>query len=149
MGRQWIVGVAASAFLATVVTPQAASAEADEGSAAASLLVLLTTTGLIALAGIGSYAISSKDSGGKNATRYLRENAADLRQGIALGSGPVVEDLVAAFGVPTDRRSAFARELRVIRSEILSLADPATLTDERAWRFFERVKGIADSVAAS
>ena len=103
---------------------------------------------MIALAGIGSYALTSKDKGGDRAARYLRENALDVRQGIAQGEGPVVDDLAAAFRVHDSRRLQFVRGLRAARIELFSLAEPASLTDERALHFLERVRAVAEAAAA-
>ena len=145
MRRALVAGIVAASVAAMPVVPASAAETASDGDATAGLILLLSTTGLIALAGIGSYALTSKDKGGGHAARYLRDNAANVNQGIALGSGPVVEDLAVVFGVGDGRRAAFVRGLRAARRELLGLADPKGLTDERATQFFDHVRLIAAS----
>ena len=80
--------------------------------------------------------------GGKAAELYLRQNALQLAQDLATGSGPVVDELAAALRLSADSRDGFAELLRENRKELLALADPRRLDTSRAVQFVERMVGM-------
>jgi hypothetical protein len=120
--------------------------EASEGDATAGLLILSTTTGLIALAGIGTYALTK--GGDKNASLYLRENAANIQESLATGEGVFVDDMIVAFQVDAKDHGRFAAELTAHYAELSALAATETLTDERAAIFFGKIQSIRASLGA-
>ena len=101
---------------------------------------LLTTT----VAGLGAaiYGLhqSAEDAGeARSAAAYLRANSAQLRQDLALGAGPTLDDLAAAAVIPREHRGRFGRVLQRHRVELLALGRPEELTAERALRLLERI----------
>jgi len=75
----------------------------------------------------------------RSAALYLGAQAHQLEQDLALGAGPVLDDLGAAAGLPPEQRGRFGRLLQRHRSELLDLARRETLTPERALGFLERI----------
>ena len=124
---------------------QAHAQENSEGNATAGLLILSTTTGLIALAGIGTYALVSKSN---HASMYLRENADDIQEALASGEGAFMNDMATVFEVPTTQRARFAQALSAHYGELTALAAPEALTEARATAFFEAVRRIREGLKA-
>jgi hypothetical protein len=77
------------------------------------------------------------------AQTYLRSRAHQLREDLALGAGPTVEELAALARIRREHLGAFGRLLRTHRQELLALADVRTLTPERALAWLRRVGEIA------
>ena len=129
--------------------PRLASAQATTGTsgdAAAGMTTLLLTTGGIALSGVGCYVITSKGDDKPHRTAamlYLRQNALQVRQDLTFGRGPIVDELAAELKVRRSDKPALGKALRDQRRVLLSLADPARLTPERAWQFFDTVRTVA------
>ena len=119
---------------------------ADEDAAAGGLLLLSTTTGLIALAGIGTYALTKSDN--KSASRYLRENAANIQESLASGEGVFVDDMMVTFQVNAKHRARFSTALTAHYAELSELANIDKLTDERATEFFNKIGSIRSSIGA-
>lgn len=80
---------------------------------------------------------------GKAAQVYLRARAHQLREDLALGAGPTLEDLAAAARIRRENLDTFGRLLRGHRAELLALADARTLTPERALEWLQRVGELA------
>jgi len=80
---------------------------------------------------------------GRAAQVYLRARTHQLREDLALGAGPTVEDLAAAARIRREHLGAFGRVLRANRKELLALAESSTLTPERALAWLERVGELA------
>lgn len=80
---------------------------------------------------------------GRTAQVYLRSRTHQLREDLALGAGPTVEDLAAAANIRRENLGTFGRVLRSHRQELLAMADARTLTPERALAWLERVGELA------
>ncbi|MFP2911837.1 hypothetical protein ACLESD_43805 [Pyxidicoccus sp. 3LFB2] len=80
---------------------------------------------------------------GRTAQVYLRSRTHQLREDLALGAGPTVEDLAAAANIRRENLGTFGRVLRSHRKELLAMADARTLTPERALAWMERVGELA------
>ncbi|MBJ6763609.1 hypothetical protein JGU66_22800 [Myxococcaceae bacterium JPH2] len=80
---------------------------------------------------------------GRAAQVYLRARTHQLREDLALGAGPTVEDLAAAAHIRRSHVDIFGRLLRAHRQELLTLADARALTPERARAWLERVGELA------
>ncbi len=110
-----------------------------------SLVASGSGTLLATLGGIGAtiYAIKvdadRKKQRAQVALLYLRSNSDQLKQDLALGAGPTLDDLAGAAQIRRDHRGLFARVMQRNRRELLSLSDRGALTAERALQFLERV----------
>ncbi|PTL82246.1 hypothetical protein DAT35_20880 [Vitiosangium sp. GDMCC 1.1324] len=82
---------------------------------------------------------------GQAAQAYLRARTHQLREDLALGAGPSIEDLAAMARIRRENLRVFGRLLREHRGELLSLADSAALTPERALTWLERVGQLAST----
>ncbi|NMO19119.1 hypothetical protein HPC49_49215 [Pyxidicoccus fallax] len=80
---------------------------------------------------------------GRAAQVYLRARTHQLREDLALGAGPTVEDLAAAARIRRENLGTFGRMLRAHRRELLAMADARTLTPARALAWLERVGELA------
>ncbi|WP_244224861.1 hypothetical protein [Corallococcus sicarius] len=74
---------------------------------------------------------------------YLRARTHQLREDLALGAGPTVEDLAQAARIRRENLDVFGRLLRAHRKELLAMAEVKTLTPERARAWLERVGELA------
>ncbi|WP_238539981.1 hypothetical protein [Corallococcus macrosporus] len=86
--------------------------------------------------------VSPKEAG-RAAQVYLRARTHQLREDLALGAGPTVEDLAAAARIRREHLGLFGRVLRANRKELLALAEERTLTPDRALAWLERVGELA------
>jgi hypothetical protein len=82
---------------------------------------------------------------GRSAQVYLRSRTHQLREDLALGAGPTVEDLAAAAHIRRENLGTFGRVLRAHRQELLAMADARTLTPARALAWMERVGELASA----
>ncbi|WP_257452557.1 hypothetical protein [Archangium lipolyticum] len=80
---------------------------------------------------------------GQAAQVYLRARTHQLREDLALGAGPTIEDLAAMARIRRENLRVFGRLLREHRTELLTLADSSALTPERAIAWLERVGQLA------
>ncbi|WP_303626811.1 hypothetical protein [Myxococcus sp. AM011] len=80
---------------------------------------------------------------GRAAQVYLRSRTHQLREDLALGAGPTVEDLASAASIRRENLGTFGRLLRANRQELLAMADTRTLTPERALAWLARVGELA------
>ena len=80
---------------------------------------------------------------GRAAQVYLRARTHQLREDLALGAGPTVEDLAAAARIRREHLGVFGRMLRTHRHELLAMANASTLTPARALAWLERVGELA------
>ncbi|MBN9682042.1 hypothetical protein JYJ93_06380 [Corallococcus sp. NCSPR001] len=80
---------------------------------------------------------------GHAAQTYLRARTHQLREDLALGAGPTVEDLAQAARIRRENLDVFGKLLRTHRKELLMMADAKTLTPERARAWLERVGQLA------
>jgi len=108
---------------------------------AGSALLLSTVVGIgFAIYGSVRAMEDPRHPGSARATAmYLSAQTHQLEQDLALGAGPVLDDLAAAAGVPAGDRPRFGKLLRAHRGELLELAERRLLTPERALRFLNRV----------
>ncbi|WP_228557539.1 hypothetical protein [Myxococcus sp. AB056] len=86
--------------------------------------------------------VSPKEAG-RAAQVYLRARTHQLREDLALGAGPTVEDLAAAARIRREHLGLFGRVLRANRKELLEMAEANTLTPDRALAWLERVGELA------
>ena len=118
--------------------------------------LLSTATVALTVMGLGiviwqSYEHSARRKGrrpsprevGQAAQVYLRARTHQLREDLALGAGPTVEDLAQAARIRRENLEVFGRLLRAHRQELLSMADAKRLTPERARAWLERVGALA------
>jgi hypothetical protein len=84
----------------------------------------------------------------QTAQLFLRANAHQLEQDLALGGGQSIEDLAAMAEIQPEHLTRFGRLLREHRAELLSLARPSALTPERAAEFMQQIGGLARADAA-
>jgi hypothetical protein len=80
---------------------------------------------------------------GEAAQTYLRGRVHQLREDLALGAGPSIEDLASLAHIRREHLGIFGRLLRAHRQELLALADTRALTPERALAWLRRVGEIA------
>lgn len=80
---------------------------------------------------------------GRAAQVYLRSRTHQLREDLALGAGPTVEDLASAASIRRENLGTFGRLLRANRQELLAMADTRTLTPDRALAWLARVGELA------
>ncbi|MFL5318285.1 MAG: DUF3015 family protein [Myxococcaceae bacterium] len=124
---------------------QNTSRDSGNSSAVVSGVGLLVTT--VAGIGVAIYAtvrvVQQQAAQGKTAMRYLRSNGDQLKQDLAIGEGPALDDLAAAAEVRTEHSARFNSLLRAHRRELLELADPEKLTAERALTFLSRIGELA------
>jgi hypothetical protein len=80
---------------------------------------------------------------GQAAQAYLRARTHQLREDLALGAGPSIEDLAAMARIRRENLRLFGRVLREHRGELLSLAESSSLTPEHALGWLARVGQLA------
>jgi hypothetical protein len=129
-------------------TSAGTSKDGGQSSAVASATaMLLTTVGGI---GLSIYATVRAGDGDReravqSAMVWLRANHRQLQQDLALGAGPVVDDLANAAQIRPDHRAEFARVLQRNRKELLALADPETLDTARTRRFLSSIGALTSA----
>jgi len=138
--------VIAMLIMGNSLTVSAQQPEQSTNDTLLGLGLLTTTTGLIALAGVGSYKISSNNNNAAQQQAYLKANQLDVMEGLATGNGKFIDDLSVALNVPEKTVAAFTGRLTARYEELASLADATTLTPERAERFFQAVIEIRASI---
>jgi hypothetical protein len=74
---------------------------------------------------------------------YLRSRTYQLREDLALGAGPSIDDLASLARIRRENVGRFGRLLRTHRRELLALADARLLTPERAEAWLRRVGELA------
>jgi hypothetical protein len=103
--------------------------------------LLATTVGGIGLSIYGT--VHAVDGGraqrARTAMLYLRANQHQLRQDLAFGAGPVIDDLASVAAIRREHLGRFGALLQQNRQELLGLAEAARLTPERALRTLERI----------
>ena len=80
---------------------------------------------------------------GEAAQAYLRARTHQLREDLALGAGPSIEDLAAMARIRRENLRVFGRVLHEHRSELLALAESSSLTPEHALGWLARVGQLA------
>jgi DNA mismatch repair ATPase MutL len=108
---------------------------------------LLSTTALgVTVAGVGLLiwmrtrrADAVPPQTGKAAQSYLRANRHQLRQDLALGAGPSLDDLAQAAEIRVEHRARFERVLREHRQELDALLDAASEEPEMALALLSRI----------
>ncbi|WP_244238977.1 hypothetical protein [Corallococcus carmarthensis] len=118
--------------------------------------LLSTATVALTVMGLGiviwqSYERSARRKGkrpspkevGHVAQVYLRARTHQLREDLALGAGPTVDDLAQAARIRRENLDVFGKLLRTHRKELLMMAEAKTLTPERARAWLERVGALA------
>lgn len=143
--RRFIASIALASFTLPV-----ALAEAFDDSAVIAVQVVTvsgTTTTAVALAGMGTYASSSQGRDnqrrGVAAMLYLRQHAAQVREELTMGRGPMLAALASELRVAPQRVAAFTRRVRTDRQQLLALAESAGLTPQRALTFFAHIEHLA------
>lgn len=151
MQKFGVVSVAAALAMALSSTAHAQAVEpVPEGSAALGSSLLSSTIGVpITGLGVAIYGIVTTvrggGGGGDVAEAYLRQNANQLAQDLAVGDGRTLLDLASAAEIRAEDYATFASQLRAHRAELLSLADASQLTRERAVAFMARVGELVKS----
>ncbi|WPB75416.1 hypothetical protein KYC5002_41290 [Archangium violaceum] len=80
---------------------------------------------------------------GEAAQAYLRARTHQLREDLALGAGPSIEDLAAMARIRRENLRIFGRVLHEHRRELLALAESSSLTPEHALGWLARVGQLA------
>lgn len=126
------------------------SAESSAASTRATTGPLLSTVAVGAtLAGIGAIiwalqpAVAPAAANPAAAQAFLRSHQRQLRQDLALGAGPALEDLAHAAGIRPEHLARFGKLLRANRAELLVLMAPEALTPERAVQALRRIGELA------
>ena len=147
--RRWSRGVAVTVAMGGVCAPASALAQ---GITSSSLDGLLTTTLLMGVVVIGvpltltsAFGVQALNAPKASMEQYLRQNQSEVREALALGQGPLVDDMSGALGLTPVERAALGRMLRREREVFGALADPTLLTPERAGLFIDH---LAASMAA-
>ncbi len=113
--------------------------QASSGFVAASSL-LLSTVATIGFAIYGTVrAAQPNEKAAKSAMVYLKANRHQLAQDLAIGAGPVIEDLASAAEIHPSRLERFSQLLKTHRRELLDWAKADRLTPVRAARFLSRI----------
>ncbi len=124
-----------------------ASAGSTQTTAQNSSVAVLSTVGIGTTAvGIGLliWALQPAAAAAPAAAHaYLRANARQLREDLAVGAGPVIEDLAHAARIRPENLDRFGTLLRMHRAELLALADPARHDDGRAAAALRRIGELA------
>lgn len=99
------------------------------------------STGTLAAIGVAIYfsVKAAQPPVGATALRFLRANEDQLRQDLALGAGPALEDLAAAAEIRRAHAPRFYALLHQNRAELLELAEPSKLDEQRALLFLSAV----------
>jgi len=92
---------------------------------------------------VAAHAVPPPAAVGQAAQAYLRSRTHQLREDLALGAGPSIEDLAAMARIRRENLRLFGQVLREHRAELLSLAQPSLLTPERALEWLGRVGQLA------
>lgn len=79
------------------------------------------------------------------AQTYLRSRTYQLREDLALGAGPTIEELAAMARIRREHLPIFGRLLRAHRQELLAMAEVRALTPWRAVEWMRRVGEIAST----
>lgn len=79
------------------------------------------------------------------AQTYLRSRTHQLREDLALGAGPTIEELASLARIRRENLGVFGRLLRTHRQELLALADTRALTPARAVEWMRRVGELAST----
>lgn len=85
------------------------------------------------------YGVSSDAAHAEMGARFLSVNAVQLRQDLAFGAGPAIDDLAGIAEIRADHAGAFGRLLQEHREELLDAADAQRLTPARAAACLGRV----------
>jgi hypothetical protein len=85
------------------------------------------------------YGVSSDPAHAEAAAGFLRANATQLRQDLAFGAGPAIDDLAWIGEIRPEHEREFARLLAQHRRELLEAADVGQLTPARAAACFARI----------
>lgn len=142
--------------------PATASAQTFEDEAGALVLsttsvyvgVAISVVGLTALPFIltTSAAGDAVMDDGTKVERYLRDHEQEVRETLAMGEGALVDDLATGLGLEAGEKARLGQVLRAERAELSALADPSTLTKERALEFmratFQAIEGDPQLAAA-
>lgn len=137
--------VNASSGRSSAQSSQGSSQQSGQSSGVVSGVgLLLTTTAGTGFAIYGTVmALKPKPATPETALRYLRANEDQLRQDLALGSGPTLDDLASAAEIRLENADKFRALLQSHRRELLDLAEPSLLNAERAVRFLSRIGELA------
>ncbi|ATB34170.1 hypothetical protein [Melittangium boletus] len=92
---------------------------------------------------VAAHAVPPPAAVGQAAQAYLRSRTHQLREDLALGAGPSIDDLAAMARIRRENLRLFGQVLREHRAELLSLAQPSRLTPERALEWLGRVGQLA------
>src|SRR6218665_1771314 len=87
---------------------------------------------------VAAHAVPPPAAVGQAAQAYLRSRTHQLREDLALGAGPSIEDLAAMARIRRENLRLFGQVLREHRAGLLSLAQPSLLTPERALEWLRR-----------
>ena len=120
----------------------------SEVSPLASITTMGVTVGGLGLIiwrvfGAAAQAVPPPAAVARAADAYLRSRTHQLREDLALGAGPSIDDLAQLAHIRRENLRLFGQVLRAHREELLALARPATLTPERALAWLERVGALA------
>lgn len=147
--KTWSRGVAFAVALGVpglVATPQAS---AQFNTPSPEMLELSTSTTFVAV-GLSALAIAIPlilttsigvsvvgEKGEMEA--YLRKNEFEVREALAVGSGGFIDEMSQRLGFDEREHAAFGRVVRREREVLSKLADPTTLTPERAAEFAQHL----------
>jgi hypothetical protein len=138
--------------LASLLLPDAARADHQFGNlgnlgdtltTSATTFSPLTTTGAVVLVVVLTREQGAAAADDAEVARlYLRHNAVQLAQDLAIGDGPLVQELAVALKLRPQVRPDFVELLRSHRHALADLADPDRLDRVRALAFVTRLKQL-------
>ena len=99
-------------------------------------------------AGLASYGITvtAEQSGGEEEHAYLKQNHADVIEGLATGQGQFMDDLIFALNIPHHKRHIFTQKLTAQFDALADLVDTERITPSRAKQFFKMIVKIRAQV---
>ena len=77
---------------------------------------------------------------------YLKQNQADVIEGLATGQGQFINDLTLALNIPHHKRHIFTQKLTDRYEELVELVDTERITPSRANRFFNVIVKLSAQV---
>lgn len=149
----WNLMIAGMVLLAIGFATEARAQVYVEGNPAGFTTVATTTTtttgGTVALIVVlvNNNKKPTSHEAVKAAELFLKQNSVQIAQDLSTGNGPWVNDLARSMQIRNENTATFSKLLRSHRGELLALANPDTLTEERAVAFVQSLVDLMESDA--
>ena len=106
------------------------------------LMLSSTTAGLT----IYGMTVTTEQTIGEDEQAYLKQNHADVIEGLATGQGQFIDDLTFALNIPHHQRHIFTQKLTAQFDALADLVDTERITPSRAKQFFKMIVKIRAQV---